>query len=674
MKRTAAILSLILTAISAISQGIGTWTYFPAYNEISAIDSVSQRCIYALSNGNLYSFNLNEQSVDIHTRLTGLTDTDITCMKWNKATNRLLLFYSNANIDLLDQKGNAINIPDIMMKQTTLEKSISHIMMNGDYAYLSMSFGIVKVNTRKAEISDTYNLNQKITQTAIKGSSIYAKTNTGTTLTATLNSNLLDHASWTEYYGSTDDIFKEEKMSETLRKSLSAIYPNCPRYGLIGKINYHKGKLYMAEDAGWDNTDKDCPQIYDISTDSWTILHDDNNSIAIKTGITYHNFSNVEVDPSNDNHLMISAQGGIYEFLAGNMINFYNDTNTPMTSAIPGNHEYVLATASKYSSDGRLWTALSQATDNVALLSLDKDRTTWNKHFMIKWIYNNISFGQADNMIIDSRGIIWWVNKHWWNPSLSGYDPATDTPYCYNTFYNEDNVKVEVSAVKTVAEDRNGNLWIGTNVGPLMLEKENVKSGGEVTWQQVKVPRNDGTNYADYLLAGLNITSIIVDGANRKWFGTDGNGIYVIDSDNITQLHNFTTKTSMLPSDIVLSMEADPSTGYIYIGTQKGLCSYHSDATEPSNNLDENNIYAYPNPVTPDYNGPITITGLSFNANVKITTTSGQLVAQGRSNGGSFVWYGKDTKGQPVTSGVYMVLVTDEEGNKGVVTKIAIVK
>lgn len=672
-KYVLAVISLFFSASSAFADGIGSWTYYPAYNGISKVDSVSNKCIYVLSSGNLYSVNKQEWSVSTYTRLTGLTDTDIINMKWNKQAKRLLLFYSNGNIDLLDLNDDVRNIPDIYMKQTTLDKSLYHIMMNGEYAYLSMGFGIAKINMQKAEISDTYILNEKIIQTAIDATSIYAKTSEGKVLTALLKDNLLDKASWRDYEGSTEILFREEEISEELIKSISSLYPSGPRYGLIGKINYNNGKLYLAENAGWGDDNADCPQIYDIENDSWTVLDDDTKAISKQTGIEYKNFNDVEVDPSNDNHLMISAQGGIYEFLAGNLVNFYTDTNSPMKSAVKGNSEYVLPSATKYSKDGKLWVALSQATDNVAMLSLSKDRNNWEQHFMNKWIYNNISFGHAQNMFIDSRGIVWWTNNHWWNPSLCGYDPSTDTPYCYNTFYNEDNTKVEVSSVKTVAEDKEGNLWIGTNVGPLMLEKDNVRSGNDVIWQQVKVPRNDGSNYADYLLAGLDITSIIVDGANRKWFATDGNGIYLIDSDNITQLNNFTSKNSMLPSDIVLALEINNSTGDVYIGTSKGLCSYRTNATQPVNEMDEESVYAYPNPVTPDYSGPITITGLSYDADVKITTASGQLVAKGRSNGGSFTWYGKDLSGKRVASGIYMVCVATAEGDKGVVTKIAVV-
>ena len=206
-----------------------------------------------------------------------------------------------------------------------------------------------------------------------------------------------------------------------------------------------------------------------------------------------------------------------------------------------------------------------------------------------------------------------------------------------------------------------------------MLEKEKIGPEDQVIWNQVKVPRNDGTNYADYLLAGIDITSIAVDGADRKWFGSDGNGVYVIGSDNITQEYHFTSANSCLLSDNVSAIALDSSSGEVFIGTVKGLCSYRSDATKPVAEMNKDDVYAFPNPVTPDYRGSVTVTGLSYDADIKITTANGSLVAQGRSNGGTFTWDCNDLQGRRVATGVYMVCIATSQGESGVVVKIAVV-
>lgn len=205
-----------------------------------------------------------------------------------------------------------------------------------------------------------------------------------------------------------------------------------------------------------------------------------------------------------------------------------------------------------------------------------------------------------------------------------------------------------------------------------MLEANNIyTSAAPLT--QVKVPRNDGTNYADYLLSGVNVSCMAIDGGGRKWFGTNGFGVYLISADNMTQLQYFTAANSPLLSDNIESIAINNTTGEVFFGTDQGLCSYMSDATEAAIEIVKDNVYAYPNPVVPGYDGLITIVGLSLNADVKILSASGQLVAEGRSNGGTFTWNGRDRSGKRVASGVYMVAIATSDGKKGTVCKIAVV-
>ena len=149
---------------------------------------------------------------------------------------------------------------------------------------------------------------------------------------------------------------------------------------------------------------------------------------------------------------------------------------------------------------------------------------------------------------------------------------------------------------------------------------------------------------------------------------------YIISADNNQQIHHFTMANSVLPSDHVESMAINNQTGEVFFGTDKGLCSFQSDATEAVESMNKDVTYAYPNPVEPSYNGPITIVGLSYQADIKIVTVNGTLVTKGKSNGGTFVWDGNDMNGNPVASGIYMVQTADQTGNKGTVCKIAIVR
>ena len=179
---------------------------------------------------------------------------------------------------------------------------------------------------------------------------------------------------------------------------------------------------------------------------------------------------------------------------------------------------------------------------------------------------------------------------------------------------------------------------------------------------------------ADYLLSGTYIKAMKVDGANRKWVGTNDNGIYLISADGLETIHHFTTDNSPLPSDCIESIAINGKSGEVFIGTDKGMASYMSDATRAEEKLDENNVYAYPNPVKADYSGNISVVGLTHGCVVKIVDAAGFLVNEGESNGGMYSWNGRNARGEKVASGVYHVLTYDSNGNEGVATKILITR
>jgi hypothetical protein len=214
---------------------------------------------------------------------------------------------------------------------------------------------------------------------------------------------------------------------------------------------------------------------------------------------------------------------------------------------------------------------------------------------------------------------------------------------------------------------------MGTDQGIFMYDAAQ-QADPTLGFTQIKVPRNDGTDLADYLLTNVDITCICIDGANRKWIGTNGAGAYLISADNMTEVQHFTTENSLLLDDIVESIAVNNNTGEVFFGTSKGLCSYMSDATSAVEKMEKNDVYAFPNPVPPDYNGLITVRGLSMNADVRILTISGKLVAKGRSNGGTFTWNGRDLQNKRVASGVYMIATATSDGKRGVVAKVAVVK
>ena len=241
-------------------------------------------------------------------------------------------------------------------------------------------------------------------------------------------------------------------------------------------------------------------------------------------------------------------------------------------------------------------------------------------------------------------------------------------------FVDQDGGAVEIYYINDIAEDLDGDIWVMTDRGPYVLYDINEVFEEDYHFTKIKVPRNDGTNYADYLLDGAYTTCIEIDAANRKWIGTLNSGLYLVSADGLETIHHFTNEDSPLPSNAIESLAMNHSTGELYIGTDRGLVSYAGDATQGVDQFDEDIVYAYPNPVASYYDGLITIVGLKANSHVKVINAAGRLVAEGTSLGGAFTWDGRTPQGQRVATGIYYVLGSDEVGNEGVVTKVLFIK
>ena len=194
-----------------------------------------------------------------------------------------------------------------------------------------------------------------------------------------------------------------------------------------------------------------------------------------------------------------------------------------------------------------------------------------------------------------------------------------------------------------------------------------VKENWTEVWTVVKV-----SDLGNFDFDGEKIKAIAIDGANRKWIGTESSGIYLLSEDGKETIYHFTTDNSPLSSNKIDAITIDEKTGEVFFATDEGILSYRSDATEPVNSFSK--IQVFPNPVRPGYEGLITIRGLEENTQVKIVNVSGELVFEGISTGGSLAWNGKNYSNSKVPFGVYYVLCTSEDGIEKIATKVLIVR
>lgn len=225
-------------------------------------------------------------------------------------------------------------------------------------------------------------------------------------------------------------------------------------------------------------------------------------------------------------------------------------------------------------------------------------------------------------------------------------------------------------SVLSMASDKNGAVWVGTNQGVVtFFSPSRIFSGQNFDAQHVLIEEN-GT--LSKLLENEAVTCIAIDGANRKWFGTARSGVYLMSADGTEEILHFTEENSPLFSNSIQSIGINPDHGEVYIATEKGLITYRSGATEGSDTF--GNVMAFPNPVRPEFTGDIAIKGLAENANVKITDISGNLVYETTALGGQALWNGRSFSGTSVRTGVYLVFMTNEDGSETAVTKIMIIR
>ena len=661
---------ILISSLSAIAGGIGTWKSYLSYANIQWVEQGGNR-LYVLASNALYTYNKADQSIQTYDKQNGLSSIDIRFIGWNEVAKRLVIVYEDNNIDLMDAKGNVTNVPDYYLKALTSDKTIYSIDMNGAYCYLSTGFGLVKLNVAKAEISDSYNLSFPVNYSYLDGSYIYAASQSNGLYHAPLTANLLDKNNWTRVGGYVE---RPKTIDANLLNQAKTLSPGGPKYNGFTYIQYLNNRLYtvpgMFKSGYGDSNTPGAVQI--LHDGEWTNYQE---NLSLKTGYDYLDNNVLAVDPRNANHVFVGGRTGLYEFLDGQLKAYYNKDNSLLQGAMYKGRElgnnYVLINGLRFDNKGDLWILNSQASrENLLRLSADGQMTSFSKPALMK---DGVGGSVLTSMVFDNRNNLWFCNDHWGYPALFCYQPATDKLLSFTRFVNEDGSNLDL-VPHSVMPLSNGDVWVTTTIGPLLLSRSAIDNPETAVFTQVKVPRNDGTNLADYLLSGIDVTCMAIDGGGRKWFGTKANGVYLISTDNMTQVKHILSSNSLLLSDNILSIAINNATGEVFFGTDKGLCSYMSDATTPSDRPSEDNTYAYPNPVKPGYTGPITIVGLSMNADVKIVTTNGVLVAAGTSNGGSFVWDGKDKFGKPVASGVYMVESADEDGNNGVVCKVAIVR
>lgn len=268
-------------------------------------------------------------------------------------------------------------------------------------------------------------------------------------------------------------------------------------------------------------------------------------------------------------------------------------------------------------------------------------------------------------MIIDKNGTKWFgANTN----GLISFNESNNKFKKISIGSTEGNLPI--NDVRVIALDTRNQLWIGTTKGLRVLS--NVSSfltEDQMTTNPIIILED---NLAQELFYEQFITDIVVDGANNKWVGTADSGVFQVSSNGQETKYHFTKDNSPLPSNTINDIAINSDTGEVFIATDKGMVSFKGTSTVANENLES--VYVYPNPVRPEFQGNVKITGLLDKANVKITDIQGNLVHETTSEGGTIEWDTTAFGKHKVASGVYMIFVAAQDGIETKVKKVMIIR
>lgn len=434
------------------------------------------------------------------------------------------------------------------------------------------------------------------------------------------------------------------------------VAPNGPAYRDVGDIEIESGILW----AGGGNLSSRYKGrgAYSLREEHWSNY----NSLSYPVLETFYNISEVAIDPLDHGHVYGGSLGyGIVEFQDGNVTGIYDETSS-ILEPVPGfGHGFVNVAGLHFDPSGNLWISTSLSDYPVYLIKRDK---TWKK---LEFEYSGFGLAtRVGDILPTSFHQQWLLIERYGILAFSMDENGSVKERAFNVINQEGET---FDGLYSIAEDRDGNIWVGTNRGPVIYyNAADILAEGATAGYQPAIPRKDGTQNADYLLVTEKINAIAVDGGNRKWIGTENSGVFLLSEDGKEELLHFNAENSPLPSNNVNSIAINHLNGEVFFGTDKGIFSFRGQSTEGSDDFEH--VYVFPNPVREHYQGDITITGLVTDVNVKITDVSGNLIFETKAYGGQAIWDGRNFAGKKVNTGVYLVFCSNEDGSKTHVTKL----
>lgn len=444
-------------------------------------------------------------------------------------------------------------------------------------------------------------------------------------------------------------------------------YPGPPRNDFYA-MDWNKGKLAIASGRLEFKSPGFLRHGYYLFQDeNWS--YNDNTTLSQWQGIDIHDFIDISVNPKNPEEVAVSTYSAYPVSIINSGENscvVYDQTNSPIQLSLAGNG-WSLVSDVCYDTKGNLW-VLNGWSDRP--LVVKRADNTWSAFDCGVEARNKYT----TRMVIDKDQNLWFATE---TNGLFGYNYSETIDNIGDDFHinltsGDYSGALPSENVTALAVDLDGELWIGTDAGFAVLYNTTgsfTANPGDYNAQRIKV-RFEGN--VEYVLGSTHITDIEVDGGNRKWMATAGAGLVLLSSDGSEIIKQFTKENSDLISNNIYDIKMNQETGELFIITDLGLVSYRSDASQ--DDADYSSTKVFPNPVRPGYEGLITIQGIRYDSDVKVTDVSGNLIFKTTSNGGTATWDGKRVDGTKVESGVYLIWTATNTGSSNKVGKVVVVR
>ncbi|MFL1012453.1 type IX secretion system anionic LPS delivery protein PorZ [Flavisericum labens] len=394
--------------------------------------------------------------------------------------------------------------------------------------------------------------------------------------------------------------------------------------------------------------------------------------------------NSIAVNPFNNNQVFISSFfSGLLEVNDDVPTVLYNETNSGLESLIlPNDPNYVdiRVGPSTFDKDGLLW--LTSGLIENQLKSYNPSNNQWKSYPLKDIIANPSDNNGFGDIVIDNNNTKWMASA--FSFGVIAFNENLGDRGIKAIFREEENMLP--SPVSALALDNRSQLWIGTERGIRVLYNTGNFFDDNSPEVDEIIIEEDGV--AKELLFQQYISDIKVDGANNKWIGTVDSGLFYFSPNGQTTIFHFTKDNSPLPSNSIRDISLDENNGTVYIATTKGLVSFQSGSSGTLEDLES--AHVYPNPVRPNFDiveEKVKIKDISENVNIKITDIEGNLVAEAQSrtnqrytgynleiDGGTAYWNGKNLANNVVSSGVYLVMLSDLETYETKVLKLMVVR